>query len=134
MSHNTKRVKNVHNAIYYFCFFRMMLEDHLYWCMIMERWIYRECRDIIKIFAPSMFDGPSWMPKFMIRPMFAFYGKQVWLKQAIGAGIGRLPQDLVHEAGRCASDMTLFSRQDIFFEREVTDVITVEDGYHHLGY
>ena len=46
---------------------RLMLEEHLYWCMIMERWIHTRCEDLVRIFPPSSLEGTQWIPSSGLR-------------------------------------------------------------------
>ncbi len=76
---------------------RIMTEEHLYWCVVLERWIYDDCKDTAKIFPPSLF--PGFLPKSKYRT-FLKLNKSAVKKQTHGQGLGRHDKETVLEWGR----------------------------------
>ncbi len=76
---------------------RIMIEEHLYWCMVLERWEYDDCRDITKIFPPSIF--PDSLPKDQHQEMLKSMRPNM-IKQAHGQGLGRHTKETVLKFGR----------------------------------
>ncbi len=77
--------------------FRIMIEEHFYWCLALERWVYLEGRENIKFFPPFF---PAWFPDWLVNRMFKWMGRNLILKQACGAGIGRHSRPEVEEMGK----------------------------------
>ncbi len=75
-----------------------MLEDHYYWCVALERWLYDDARDILTFFPPTLY--PKWLPKAVVNFMLKRYGKSIILPQTHGQGMGRHSQHEVEEFGR----------------------------------
>lgn len=73
---------------------RAIIEDHFYFCMVMERWSYIDLDTIRnEVFAP--FSG---IPSFLVGFFLKRVGKQV-KAQAVGQGIGRHTKDEVRAMG-----------------------------------
>ncbi len=54
---------------------RIMLEDHFYWCCVLERWVYQEGKDFYRFFPPTFFSLPSWVPKWVHLFMYKRLGR-----------------------------------------------------------
>ncbi len=74
-----------------------MLEEHFYWCLALERWVYLEARDVPKVFAPYF---PWWVPKRVVAYIYTKMGRDVILEQAKGAGMGRHSREEVEAMGK----------------------------------
>ncbi len=75
-----------------------MLEDHFYWVLVLDRWVYTDCDDIVKILPSRFF--PPFVPKFMRKHALKVMFLQMLLNQAAGQGMGRHNKDEVLEMGR----------------------------------
>ncbi len=75
-----------------------MLEEHFYWVLVLDRWIYTDVDDIIEIFPASLF--PSFLPKFLKKGFIKFMFMNVLVGQAHGQGMGRHSKEQVLEMGR----------------------------------
>jgi len=51
-----------------------MTEDHMYWSLVMERWVFLGGEDVHKIFPPFY---PKWIPNFLVKRFFKQLGDQV---------------------------------------------------------
>ncbi len=81
-----------------FQYFRIMIEEHLYWCSVLERWVYHEGRDAVRYFPPCYF--PSWYPDWLVRYMFKSFAKGKVSEQARMQGIGRHSREEVERLGK----------------------------------
>lgn len=71
--------------------FRAVLEDHLYFCILVDRWVFGD-RDFLK----NELFGRLPFPSFLTNIGMGLIGKQL-KKQAIGQGIGRHSKEEVYE-------------------------------------
>lgn len=76
---------------------RIMIEEHFYWCLAMERWVYCEGRDAAQIFPPLF---PSFFPQALVRYLCKTMGAGLVGKQARAAGIGRHSKEEVEKLGK----------------------------------
>ncbi len=77
---------------------RIMVEEHFYWCMVLERWIYDDAKDAARIFPPSLF--PGILPKSKYRFFLKKFLKPNLKKQTHGQGLGRHDKETVLKFGR----------------------------------
>ncbi len=79
-----------------------MLEDHLYWVMILERWVYTDCADIARIFPPSFF--PSVLPEWARRLSLQVLSPRA-KKQVLSQGMGRHGREDALEMARSGAQL-----------------------------
>ncbi len=75
-----------------------MLEEHYYWCIHLERWIYDDENEFAEFFPPPIFS--KWIPKSMMKFMLKRIVGSLIQKQADGHGMGRHSRAEVEEFGR----------------------------------
>ncbi len=78
-------------------FYRIMIEEHFYWCLAMERWVILEAEDVPQVFAPTIY--PSFLPGFVLRFLYRYGGRTIIGKQAQNAGIGRHTDEEIFRLG-----------------------------------
>ncbi len=76
---------------------RLMIEDHFYWCLVLDRWVYGEGQDAAAVFPPIF---PAYLPKAITRYLYKRAGATTMYNQAHGAGIGRHSRQEVEGMGR----------------------------------
>jgi len=74
-----------------------MVEEHFYWCFVLERWVYLNAEDIGDTFASNSF--PSWMPQFGVNIMLGKICKQI-KQHTYAQGLGRHSQEEVEQLGQ----------------------------------
>ncbi len=77
--------------------FRIMIEDHLYWVLSLERWFYQDCDDLVEIFPYTRYPG---IPQFLKKPMVKYHGLSLMRRNCHAHGMGRHSQEDVEEMGR----------------------------------
>ena len=77
---------------------RLMIEEHFYWCIVLERWIYDDAKDLAKIFPPS--NMPGFVPKSKYRRFLKLGLQGQVKKQTHGQGLGRHDKETVLKWGR----------------------------------
>ncbi len=72
-----------------------MMEEHFYWCLVMERWVIMGAEDVPKFFAPTIF--PSFLPGFVVNYLYKQFGSSTMLAQAKAAGLGRHSEEEIYK-------------------------------------
>ena len=72
---------------------RILIEEHFYWTLALDRWVYNEGKGCVKFFGKL----PESVPTFLWPIIFKLIGKYLVSKQAYNAGIGRHTREEVEK-------------------------------------
>ncbi len=73
---------------------RFLMEQDLYWCLVMDRWVFNWAKHVPDFFAPVFSPLPTWLE----RKALHYFSKMV-AKQTVAQGMGRHTRPEVEEMG-----------------------------------